>query len=765
MSKVIRYSLIVVALIIAALLVAPFFIDVNTYKTQIEETVEDATGRKLSIGNINASLFPWIGVELDNVHLSNRQGFADRDFLSVERVNVKLALLPLLSKNIEIKHFEVTTPKVYLERHSDGETNWGDLVSPQPAGQTDTVASSAGEQQLAAATPALAALQAESLSLTGGEFTWVDGKTAPVVLSDLNVALTDVQLERPITVKFSGKLSGNAFEVDANVGPLGDLSKLDPVSLPVQGHIKADNIRLAPFKDLIAGWPAQLGDINQASVGVNANIEQHPDGMRLAEGDLVLNALINLGLNWKVEMGSKDQLELRRTALVVNGKEILNVKGSIKNLSKNPTFQLRIDGQPLQRTWLATFVPELNTMYAAHPSAWKQIKFTTLLAGGSKQIGIRDMQLMLDHELVQISGAVVYAAPDIRLRIAARDLHLDPWLPQGKEQQGATTQANRGGNAVAVKQGDAVEPDLRFLKPWRVSVKMQAKTLHMRGMEMRNFNVNINGSDGHFNLNPLSFNLSGGKVREKASLNAAVYPARWKESVQITDVQVGPLLKALADTDILEGTMSMNSNFKATGLTPGAVKTLNGRGNVMLRNGKIRGIDIAGSIRKFTNPTASSSGPKETDFGQLSGSFIVRNGIADNQDLFMASPLLRITGKGIINLVSKTLDYHVEPRVVGTLIGQGDATPVRKGLSVPLHITGPFDSPKVRPEINAKTLIQNAPALLKKGKIGGVLGGLLGGKPAAEPQPADSQPAAAPAEPVSPEKKLLKGLGGMIPGF
>jgi len=129
----------------------------------------------------------------------------------------------------------------------------------------------------------------------------------------------------------------------------------------------------------------------------------------------------------------------------------------------------------------------------------------------------------------------------------------------------------------------------------------------------------------------------------------------------------------------------------------------------------------------------------------------------------MASPLLRVTGKGIVNLVTKTLDYHVEPRVVGTLIGQGDSSPVRKGLTVPLHITGPFAAPKVRPEISAKTLIENAPALLNKGKVGGALGKILGGRGGS--QPAGQQPATQPEQPVSPEKKLLKGLGGMIPGF
>lgn len=759
-AKTVRYSLIVIGLLITTLLVVPLFIDVNSYKTQIEQSVEDATGRKLSIGKVSASLFPWIGVELDDVHLANREGFAKRDFISVQRLNVKLALLPLLSKNIEIKDFEVASPKIYLERHADGQSNWDDLVASN-AEEAKGEAASAPSSEASAAPVALAALQAESLILSGGELIWVDAEAAPVVLSELNVALTDVQLQRPVAVKLSGKLSGNAFAMDATVGPLGDLNNIDPLKLPLQGQVMADRVELKAFKSLISGWPAELGSIDNASVGFSANIEQRPDGLRLGEGELVLNSLINVKFGWKVDMAKADHLEVRRAALAINGKDILEAKGSVQQLTTTPSFQIRLDGLPLQRSWLAAFAPDLNTLYAGHPSPWREIKFSTLLAGDAKQVEIRDMQLMLDQELVQISGAVVYAVPDIRLRIATRDLHMDPWLPQPQQESKAAASQPAQGGSVAAAEKAQIEPDLRFLTPWRVTAKMQADSLYLRGMEMKNFNVNINGSNGLFNLNPLRFNLSGGTVTETASLNAANFPASWKESVHITDVKVGPLLKALADMDMLEGSLSMDTSLKATGLTQAGVKALNGRGNVLMRNGKIKGFDIAGAIRKFTNPMAAT-GAKETDFSQLSGSFTVKNGVADNQDLFMASPLLRVTGSGTVDLVQKLLDYHVKPRVVGTLVGQGDASPVRRGLTVPLHITGPFSSPSVKPEISASTLIDNAPALLNKGKVGGALGKILGGGKAPESPAAPDDQAAPPAE--SPEKKLLKGLGGAF-GF
>ncbi|MBL4775645.1 MAG: AsmA family protein, partial [Mariprofundus sp.] len=716
MAKVIRYSLIILSLLIVALLAAPFLIDVNVYKNQIERTVEDATGRKLSIGNMDASLFPWVGVQLENVHLANRAGFSERDFLSVERLHVKLALLPLLSKNIEIKHFEMVMPSIYLQRLSTGENNWDDLIAA-PDNLTDQTQSPASDNNIktisaAPAAPALAALQADSLSLTGGKVTWVDADAAPLILSELDVLLDDVQLERPVKVRISGKLSGNAFALDANIGPVGKLSALDVTSLPLQGAFKADNIQLQPFQHLISAWPEQLGELAGASVRVSAKLEQRPNGIRLSEGELHVNAAHTLGLSWKVEMSTTDQLKINQLALAVNGKSMLDIKGTVQHVLKNPSFNLRLHGYPIERTWLENFIPDLNAMYAAHPAAWKQLQFSAVLAGSSKQLDIRDLQLKLDQELLQISGAVTYAEPDIRLRMHAKQLHLDAWLPQGEDE---TAQANQlhwpnislihGAIAAPAKKVAAVEPDLRFLKNWKINSQLKVKTLWVRGMEMGDFSATIKGSRGQIKLSPLSFKLAGGKVTEKASLNVRSYPVKWKESVHISHVQAGPLLKTLADMDMLEGSMDMDTKLYGTGLTPAAIRTLNGRGTILFQNGKLKGFDIAGAIRKYTNPKAYQEGPKETDFAQLSGSFDIKNGIAVNRDLFMASPLLRITGKGKINLVNKTLDYEVKPRVVGTLKGQG-STFLRRGLSIPLHIYGPFESPKIKPIINAKTLLQ-----------------------------------------------------------
>jgi len=767
MKRTLRYSAIILGLLMVALLVAPFFIDVNKYRDQIAQAVEDATGRKLTIGAMQASLFPWIGVRLEDVHLANRAGFADRDFASIKSLDVRLELMPLFSGRYEIKRFELDEPQIYLERHADGETNWGDLAGNKPAAAAESPVKDKPKAEGKPASAALAGLKAETISLANGSVTWADQQSGlNVALTDLGIRLEDVQVQRPIGVEVTGKLAGDEFRIIAQVGPLGDIAALDPAKLPVKGELNIDHLGLKSFKSSLAGWPALLGSLDQAALSLSAKVEQRPDGLRVGEGVVKLDAAHTASLMWKVDMRSPERLEIRRSQLDLDDRKVAEIQGQVDRLgSASPAYQLRLSGEPLDRLWLAGWVPELKSLYAAHPAPWKQLRVGLLVAGNSEQIDLRDLQLLLDGELVQASGSVALggSAPNVRLRIASNDLHADPWLPQAAAAQPAGAAPSPAPASAGKAGAAAAEPDLRFLKAWRLAAQMQVSALHLRGLTLQNMRVTVNGADGKFDLNPLRFGLSGGQVEEKASLNAAVYPAKWSESVHVSGVQVGSVLKALAKMDMLEGDLSMDTSFSGTGVTPAAVKTLGGRGSFMLRDGKIRGFDIAGTLRKLANPLAET-GPQETDFAQLSGSFQVTNGVARNDDLFMASPLLRVTGKGTVDLVRQAMDYHVKPTLVGTLSGQGDTVAVRKGFSVPLHITGPFAAPKVRPEMDAATILQNVQG--GGGKVGGVIGQILQGgqQPKQAPAQQPSQQQQPPAQPAAPEQQIKKALEGLFQG-
>jgi len=402
---------------------------------------------------------------------------------------------------------------------------------------------------------------------------------------------------------------------------------------------------------------------------------------------------------------------------------------------------------------------------------------------------------------VQVSGNIKFANdPDIRLRIASHLLHIDPWLPQpapventGTPQVGsipasdasrldnivmlpkahaaAQVPADAGDSLVANDDVPPVEPDLRFLKTWKITTVMQVDRLWLRGLDVGRLQANVNGKNGLIRISPMRFELAGGRVEEQASLNVGVYPVTWKEAVKIRDVQVQPVLKALADSDMLSGLLQMDTNLSGRGLLPDAAMTrLNGKGNALLRDGSIKGFDLPGALRNIQNLGQNTGEQKKTDFSQMSGSFNITNGVAKNDDLFIASPLFRLTGYGMVNLVAKQMDYHLKPRLVGSMVGQGDSEAVRKGLEVPLRLIGPLDKPQVRLEVSIESLLGNREAIreivkdpkaLLRGILGGALPGQAGGnqktQPKTESAPADPQQQTPEQnQPVKPVEQLLK---------
>jgi len=118
-----------VLLIVAAAIILPLVVDPNDFKDEIAAAVESQTGRTLSMeGDISLSVFPWLGLDMGPVSLSNAAGFSDQPFASMDAVQVRIKLLPLLSKQVEMDTVVLRGLHVSLETDKTGKTNWSDLA-------------------------------------------------------------------------------------------------------------------------------------------------------------------------------------------------------------------------------------------------------------------------------------------------------------------------------------------------------------------------------------------------------------------------------------------------------------------------------------------------------------------------------------------------------------------------------------------------------------------------------------------------------------
>lgn len=128
MLKLLKIAVISVVSLIAFVLVGGYLVltqvDLNSYKGQIISAVKDSTGRDISLGNIKVvpSLSPTLAVE--KVVFANADWAKNKDMVTVDEIKVKLAIIPLLHKNITIDALIVKNAVINLEEKADGANNW-----------------------------------------------------------------------------------------------------------------------------------------------------------------------------------------------------------------------------------------------------------------------------------------------------------------------------------------------------------------------------------------------------------------------------------------------------------------------------------------------------------------------------------------------------------------------------------------------------------------------------------------------------------------
>ena len=91
------YLGIVLVIAVAGLLLAPFVIDWNSYRADLEAYGRKLTGREVMVdGPVSARLFPWPRLTVANVRVGSPEGMDARDFASAARLTVRMSLQGLL---------------------------------------------------------------------------------------------------------------------------------------------------------------------------------------------------------------------------------------------------------------------------------------------------------------------------------------------------------------------------------------------------------------------------------------------------------------------------------------------------------------------------------------------------------------------------------------------------------------------------------------------------------------------------------------------
>jgi uncharacterized protein involved in outer membrane biogenesis len=136
--KILVSAVMAVLLMVAAGAVLISTVDLNEYVSLVEAKAKEATGRELKLrGKVGykLSLFPTVAA--DDVSFQNAPWGSRAQMASAKRVEIQIALLPLLTGDIVVRRVLLVQPEVLLEVNAKGEKNWVFAGSAKTQGATE----------------------------------------------------------------------------------------------------------------------------------------------------------------------------------------------------------------------------------------------------------------------------------------------------------------------------------------------------------------------------------------------------------------------------------------------------------------------------------------------------------------------------------------------------------------------------------------------------------------------------------------------------
>ncbi|PHS72776.1 MAG: AsmA family protein [Cycloclasticus sp.] len=589
MGKVLKIVAGLLLLIVVAAIVAPMVIDPNDYREEIQTVVKEKTGRDLSInGDLSLSVFPWIGIGINDVSLSNAAGFKAQYFAEIKEANVKVKLLPLLSQQVEVSTIVLKGMSLNLAKNKVGVSNWDDMVKPSDKPSESSTASDDGQ----ASGVGIGAIAVGGLQIVDANIIWDDAsKGERYSLADLDLTTDALSLGSAMGVDL-------AFTVDS--------------SKP------------------------------KATIRFKLN------------GDLVINSALN------------------------------------KFDFQNMTMAIDAAGDPV-------------------PNGAMKVDIATHLVAdlaGAGSIALNPISIKFDDSTLSGNAAVNnLSKPAISFDLAIDTINIDRYLPKSAT-EGSVAKSEKSAS-VPSPAGAALIP-VQTIRDLNIDGIFKVQSLVVNGLKAEDASVKVVAKNGVLKTEQGVKKFYNGTYAGKTTVDARQNTPRIIVKEEATGIDIEPLLIDLMGESPIAGVANIKADLTTRGNTVPAFKSaLNGTVEFSFNDGAVTGVDV-GALMKQAQAILSGNfaaafveGTGKTPFSEMSGTAQITNGLVDNKDLLVSTPLVNVKGSGNAHLVSEKIDYKLNLQRTKTGTAGEAGSDDMKNILIPVIIGGTFNEPSVSLDVKA----------------------------------------------------------------
>jgi AsmA protein len=675
MPKILKYILYALAglILVLVLVIAGvvLFVDPNDYRGRIEQAASQQLGRSVQInGPMELSFYPWLGLEVQDIALANAQGFGPEDMVSVHKAGLKVKLLPLLSREVQVGTLLLEDATFNLAKNAQGKTNWQDLA-PQPSQEKTRPESQAG-QDSSGSPVGLAALSIEKIRIQDTQLNWLDSQAGTqLAIRDVNMDMGPVNLDKPIPFSLTCSIE------DEQTGVQSELS--------ITGRPQVD-VRNKRF---------QIDDLD---------ITNQVTGKNIPGGKAKIHVQTSMELNMDtgaldVPSCSLSAYDLRITAQA-KGESVFNA----------PSFTGLITVQPFNPQELMTRL-DLPALKTADPQALTAVQAQTQFDATPSRIKLSSLNATLDDTTIQgqASADLTQKIPATGFDLRIDKIDVDRYLPPARKEAKPPKQDQDKAETPKGQEPSAAALPLAPLRQLTMDGQIRVNTMKIKGMHMEDVSLTVKAKDGQVDISPIQSQLYGGSLHSTASLDVRGKAPKIRTDTKLDTVGLQSLLQDMTGKGLLSGLGSVQTNFTTQGLDARSMlKALDGTLKLDLKEGSFQGADLLHSIRStylaLQGKTPAGSGAEETKFSSLTFGADIVKGMVQKSDLKLISSLFSVQGSGQIDLIQRSLDYLLKVNFDKDLSGQYPELSDLEGKEIPLDVKGSLADPRLG--LNKETLFK-----------------------------------------------------------
>jgi AsmA protein len=353
MRKIAIIAIVIVVIVIVAVLTLPHLVDINKYRGQIQAQLQQRLNRQVQLGAMSLSVFP-LGVEVKDVTIGDDPSFGSKvPFAQVGELDISIALLPLMSKNIEVDNLELKQAKIEIIRNAQGVWNFstaGSSPAASPAQQalTNQPLQPAKQAPAQAAPSTSGGFSLSQLKITDGQIAITDYQKhqARAVYDHIDVMLKNYSPDKPFSIDAVAHLPGSGSQTLQLTGDGGPVNKADFSGTPFKGSVKLKEVSLSAAQKFLNAAALQGTDV----VLSGSTDLSNSDGKIAASGSLKLeNAVIHgVQVGYPVSADfdltddlTNDVLQINQGSLKL-GSTPLSIKGMINSRASTSVVDVNL---------------------------------------------------------------------------------------------------------------------------------------------------------------------------------------------------------------------------------------------------------------------------------------------------------------------------------------------------------------------------------------------------------------------------------------